>query len=63
MHRQIIMSHNLVTEVKKMFTRRKIGTPITFRGDKSSVIGKCAGSVPMTNESLQFVYLNPIPVW
>jgi len=59
----MMMSHHLVTEIKKMLTRSKIGTPITFRGDKSSIITNCAGSVPMTNEPLQYVHLNPIPVW
>jgi len=57
------VSHNLVTEIKKMLTPSKIGTPITFRGEKLSVITNRALSVPMTNEPLQFVHLNPIPVW
>ena len=57
------MSHILVTEITKMLTHRKIGTPSAFRGDELSVISNCAGSVPMTNEPLQFVHLNSIPVW
>jgi len=46
-----------------MLTPRKIGTPITVCGGKSSVITIYAGSVPMTNKPSQFVHLNPIPVW
>ena len=57
------MSHNLVTEIKKMLTHGEIGTPITFHRDMSSIITNCAGSVQMTNEPLQYVHLNPIPVW
>ena len=41
----------------------KIGTPITFHREELSVIPNCTGSVPMTNEPLQFVHLNPISFW
>jgi len=57
------MSHNLVTEIKKMLTRSEIGTSITFGGEKSSIVTNCAYNVPMTNEPLQYVRPNPIPVW
>jgi len=56
------MSHNLDTEIEKMLTLGKMGIPITFRGDESSIVTNCAGSVPMTNEPLQYVHPNPIPV-
>jgi len=29
----------------------------------SSIIANCAGSVQMTNEPLQYIHPNPIPVW
>jgi len=57
------MSHNLVSEMKKMMTHSKIGTPITFRREKLSIVTNCAYSVPTTNEPLQYVHLSPIPVW
>ena len=63
MHRQIVRSHNLVAEIKEMLTGSKIGTPSTFCGDMSSIITNSAGGVQMTNEPLQYVHLNPIPVW
>jgi len=63
MPRRIIIFHNAVTEIKKMLKRSQIGTPNTFCRDMSSIITMCAGSVQKTNEPLQHVYLNPIPVW
>ena len=62
MHRQIIMSHNVVTQIKKIVTHIKIDTLITFGGDISSIITYCAGSVQMTYEPIQYVHLNPFPV-
>jgi len=53
----------LVTEIKKMLTRSEIGTPVTLRGETSSIVCNCAYNVPMTNEPLQYVRLNPIPEW
>jgi hypothetical protein len=63
MNRRIIMSHTLVTEIKKMVTHSKVGTLITFHRDMSSIITNCAGSGKMTKEPLQYVDLNPVPVW
>ena len=57
------MYHNSVTEIKTMLTFSKMGTLIAFRGNESSIITNCAGSLPMTNKPLQYVHLNPIPVW
>jgi len=57
------MSHNVVTEIKKILTLIKIDTPITFCTDMSSIITYCAGSVQMTYEPIQHVHLNPFPVW
>jgi hypothetical protein len=62
MHRQIIVSHNLVTEIEKMPAHMKRGSQITFRGDMYSITAFCAGSVEMTNEPVLDVHLNSIPV-
>jgi hypothetical protein len=59
----MIMSHNLVTEIKKMLTHSQLGTPITFHGDMSSIIINHACSGQMTKEPLQYVVQNPIPSW
>ena len=57
------MSHNVVTKIKKILTRSKIDTAITFWGDMSSIITYCAGCVQVTYEPIQYVHLNPFPVW
>ena len=57
------MSHYIVTEIKKILPRTKIDTPTAFCGDMSSIMTYCAGSVQMTYEPIQYVHLNPFPVW
>jgi len=57
------MSHNVVTEIKKILPRIKIDTAITFCGDMSSIITYCAHSVRVTYVQIQYVHLNPYPVW
>jgi len=54
MHTQIIMSQNLVTEIKKKLTHSKIGTQTTFQIDMSS---KLALSL-----SIPLAMLKPSPV-
>jgi len=63
MHRRIIMSHNIVSEIKKIPSRIKIDTPTTFCRNITSIITYCAGCVPMTYEPIHYVHLNPFPVW
>jgi hypothetical protein len=57
------MSDNIVTEIKKLLACIKIDTPTTDCGDMSSIIENCAGCVHMTYEPIQYVHLNPFPVW
>ena len=63
MHREIIKPHDLFTEFKKMLTGSEIGTPITSGGEKSSIVTNSAYNAQMTNKLLEYVRLNPIPVW
>jgi len=63
MPRRIIMSHNVVTEIQNMLTCVKVDTLITFGADMSSIITYCTGSVQMTYRPIQYVHLNPFPVW
>jgi hypothetical protein len=62
MHRLIITLHNLVTEINKFPTHGKRGSRISFHGDRWSITAHCVGSVQMTNEPVQCVRQNPIPV-
>jgi len=62
LHGRMRMSHNEVSEIKKIVTRIKIDIQITFSGDKSPIITYCAGRVQMTYEPIQYVHLNPFPV-
>jgi len=50
MHRPIIKSHNLVTEIKKTLTRRRIGTKIAFHRDMMSKMTICLSIPLMTQE-------------
>jgi len=63
MHRRIIMSHNLVTETKKMLRGRKIGTQIAFRRDMTSNIHICILIPPMTRELSPCLRQNLISIW
>jgi hypothetical protein len=63
MHRRIIMSYNIVPEIKKILSRIEIDTTTTFCGDWLSIITYCEGCVHMTYEPIQYVHLNLFPVW
>jgi hypothetical protein len=52
MHRRIIMSHNVVTEIKKMLTQSKIGTVIAFHRDVTSQIPICLSLSPLIQEAI-----------
>jgi hypothetical protein len=62
MHRPIIMSHNIVTEIQKILSRVIIDTPLPFCGAVSSVITYCTGSVQITYKAIQHLHLNLFPV-
>jgi len=63
MHRRIIVSHNLVTEVKKKLTSSKIGTQIEFHWDLTSKI-VFGLSIPLvTQEPSSCLHPNPISIW
>jgi len=58
MHRKIIVSHSLVTEIKKRLTQTKIGTQIAFQWHLTSKWGICVCIAPVTKEPLSFLHLN-----
>jgi hypothetical protein len=62
MHRQIIMSHNLVTEIKKKLTRSKIGQQLAFRRDQMSKITVSISIFLQMKEPSQFPRRNPISI-
>jgi hypothetical protein len=59
MHRQIIMSHNLVSEIQKMLTRSKIGKHIAFPRDQTSIITVCLSMAPLTQKPSPYLCPNP----
>jgi len=61
-HRQIIMSHNSVTAIKKMLTHRQIGTQIAFHRDMMSKIQICFCVPSLTQEPSQGLHLNLISI-
>jgi len=62
MHWQIIVSHNLVTEIKKMLTHSQICTQIPFQWDMTSKDSICLSIPPVMQELLPFLRLNLISV-
>jgi len=48
MHRQIIMTHNFVTEIKKKLTGSEIGKQLAFQPDRTSKITVCISILPQT---------------
>ena len=63
MHRQLIMSHNLFTDIKNQLTRRKIVTYISFYQDMKSTIPLCI-SISLQNKGmLRYVRPNLISIW
>jgi hypothetical protein len=63
MAKRIILSYNVVTEIKQILTRVIIDTPIMICGDMSSIITYCTSSVQITYQPIQYVHLNTFPVW
>jgi len=62
MHRRIIMSHNLVTEIKKELTHSKIGKQLAFPHDEMSKISVCISILPQTQEPSPSLCRNPIAI-
>jgi len=63
MHRCIVMSQNLVTEIKKNLTRSKIGTQIAFHRDTTVKIQICLFIPPQTQEPSPSHRLILISIW
>ena len=63
MHRRIMMSHNLVTEIKKKVTHSKIGKQIAFHQDMKSKMIIYISIPPQMQEPSPFLSLNPKSVW
>ena len=63
MHRQIIMSHNLVTEMKEKLTGNEIDAPMTFRRDTFSNMSICLFTLLAKQEPSRFVCPDPISIW
>jgi len=62
MHRWIIMSHNLVTEIKEKLTRSKIGKQLAFHHDQTSKGAVCTAILPQTQEPSPYLRRNPISI-
>jgi hypothetical protein len=63
MHRRIIVSHNLVTEIKKELTHSKIGKQIAFHIDMRSKITVCLSVPPLMLEPSPCLRPNPKSIW
>jgi len=63
MHRQIILSENLVTEIKDMLTRSKIDNQIAFQRGMTLKIQICLSIPPMTLDPSSCLDPNLISVW
>jgi len=63
MHRWIIISHNLVTEIKTKLTRSKIETQIAFHSSTSSKFSIWLSIPPLMQELSSFLCPNPISIW
>jgi len=62
-HWRIIMSHNLVTEIKKKLTSSKIGKQLAFHRDQRSKITVCISIVPQTQKPSPSLRRNQISIW
>jgi len=62
-HRWNIASHNIVTEIKKTPTGRKIGTNIAFWRNTLSKITICQFTPLLMQELWPFLCPNPISTW
>jgi hypothetical protein len=63
MHRWIIMTHTLVTEIKKKLTQSDIGKHLAFHRDKTSKITVCLSILPQMQEPSPSLCRNPISIW
>jgi len=63
MHRWIIMSHNLVTEIKEILTRSKIGTQFASHRDMMSKIQICLYIIPMMQGPSPCLRPDTISIW
>jgi len=63
MHRRIIMSHNLVAEIKSQLPHCKIRTLIALWWDTSSNNPVCLFTPPATKEPSPFICPNSIFIW
>jgi hypothetical protein len=63
MHRRIIMSQNLVTDIKQKLTRSPIGKQLAFHHDQTSKSTVCTSIVPQTQEPSPSLRRNPISIW
>ena len=63
MHRRIIMSHSLATDIKYKLSRSTIGTQIAFRLEMPLGIVIWVSSLPARNTPSQFLCPNPISIW
>jgi len=63
MHRRIIISHNLATEIRKRLTQSKIHTSIAFHWDTSSNVSIWRSFPPAKEELSPCLSPNPICAW
>jgi uncharacterized membrane protein YwaF len=63
MHRQIMISHNFVTEIQQKLTSRKIGKQLAFHCDQASKITVCTAILPLRQEPSPSLRRNPISIW
>jgi len=63
MHRRVIMTHNLVTQIKKMLTGSKIDTQSGFHRDMMSKVKISISVALITQELSPYLCLNPICIW
>jgi hypothetical protein len=63
MHRGILISYNLVTEIKQNLTRIKIGKQLTFHRDQTSKSTVCTTILLRTKDPSPSLHRNPISIW
>jgi len=63
MHEQIIMSHNLVTEISQKLTCSEMCAGIAFEIDTSSLMPICLFSPPAIQEHSPCPRRYPISIW
>jgi hypothetical protein len=63
MHSRIIMSHNVVTEIKQKLTHSKIGKHLASHRDQTPKSTVCTSIVPQTQEPSPSLCQNAISIW